>query len=76
MRNFAKLRTKDAYPGVDVVYYGDNRRLEFDFVVAPMADPSAIALALSGMDKLYINADGELVAEVYSKYGAMIGNWT
>ncbi len=64
VRNFAKLRTKDAYPGVDVVYYGDNRRLEFDFVVAPMADPSAIALALSGMDKLYINAEGELVAEV------------
>ncbi len=64
VRNFAKLRTKDVYPGVDVVYYGDNRRLEFDFVVAPMADPRAIALTLSGMDKLYINADGELVAEV------------
>jgi hypothetical protein len=64
VRNFAKLRTKDIYPGVDVIYYGDNRRLEFDFVVAPMADPRAIALTLSGMDKLYINADGELVAEV------------
>ena len=64
VRNFAKLRTKDVYPGVDVIYYGDNRRLEFDFVVAPMADPRAIALTLSGMDKLYINADGELVAEV------------
>ncbi len=64
MRNFAKLRTKDAYPGVDVVYYGDQRRLEFDFVVAPMADPRAIALTLSGMDRLFINADGDLVAEV------------
>ncbi len=52
------------YPGVDVIYYGDNRRLEFDFVVAPMADPRPIALALSGMDKLYVNADGDLVAEV------------
>jgi len=28
--------------GVDVVYYGDHRRLEFDFVVAPKADPSAM----------------------------------
>ena len=64
VRNFAKLRAKDVYPGVDVVYYGDQRRLEFDFVVAPMADPRAIALTLSGMDKLYIDADGELVAEV------------
>lgn len=62
--NFAKLRAKDVYPGVDVVYYGDQSRLEFDFVVAPMADPRAIALALSGMDNLYVNADGELVAEV------------
>ncbi|MGA2962417.1 MAG: choice-of-anchor D domain-containing protein [Candidatus Korobacteraceae bacterium] len=64
VRNFARLRTKNVYPGVDIVYYGDNRRLEFDFVVAPAADPRAIALALSGMDKLYINAEGELVAEV------------
>ena len=64
VRNFAKLRTKDVYPGVDIVYYGDHRRLEFDFVVAPAADPRAIAMALSGMDKLYINAEGELVAEI------------
>jgi hypothetical protein len=64
VRTYAKLRTKDAYPGVDIVYYGDNRRLEFDFVVAPKANPGAIALRLSGMDKLYVNADGDLVAEV------------
>jgi hypothetical protein len=62
--NFARLRTKGVYPGVDVVYYGDQRRLEFDFVVAPMADASVIALAISGMDKLSIAADGDLVAEV------------
>ena len=64
VRTFAKLRTKDVYPGVDVVYYGDHRRLEFDFVVAPMANAKAIALTLSGMDKLYVNTDGDLVAEV------------
>jgi hypothetical protein len=64
VRNFAKLRARNVYPGVDVIYYGDNRRLEFDFVVAPMADPRPIALSLSGMDKLYVNADGELIAEV------------
>ena len=64
VKTYAKLRTKDVYPGVDIVYYGDNRRLEFDFVVAPKADPGAIALTLSGMDKLYINGEGDLVAEV------------
>jgi hypothetical protein len=64
VKNFAKLRAAGVYPGVDVVYYGDQRRLEFDFVVAPNASPDAIALAFSGMDKLYIGSDGDLVAEV------------
>lgn len=63
VKNFAKLRAKSIYPGVDVVYYGDQRRLEFDFVVAPKADPTAIALTFSGMDKLYTGTDGDLVAE-------------
>jgi len=64
VRNYAKLRAKDVYPGVDVVYYGDQRRLEFDFVVAPNANPGRIALTFSGMDKLYVDTDGDLVAEV------------
>jgi len=64
VRNFAKVRAQEIYPGVDVVYYGDDRRLEFDFLVAPMANPGAIVLTLSGMDKLYLDADGNLVAEI------------
>lgn len=64
VKSFGKLRAQSVYPGVDVVYYGDHRRLEFDFVVAPKADPSAIALSFSGMDKLYKDAGGDLVAEV------------
>jgi hypothetical protein len=64
VKNFAKLRAAGVYPGVDVVYYGDHRRLEFDFLVAPNASPDPIALAFSGMDKLYIASDGDLLAEV------------
>ncbi len=64
VKNFARLRAKSIYPGVDIVYYGDQRRLEFDFVVAPQADPSAIALNFSGMDKLYTGTEGDLVAEL------------
>src|SRR5208337_4111677 len=46
---YAKVRYQDAYPGVDLVYYGNQRgQLEYDFVVAPGADPAAIRLALSG----------------------------
>ena len=64
VKNFAKLRAPGVYPGVDVVYYGDHRRLEFDFVVAPKSDPGVIALSFSGMDKLYKDANGDLVAEI------------
>jgi len=47
--NFAKVKYQDVYPGVDLVYYGNQGgQLEYDFVVAPGADPTAIRLALSG----------------------------
>jgi len=64
VKSYAKVRSQGVYPGIDVIYYGDHRRLEFDFVVAPKADPSAIALSFSGMEKLYKDAAGDLVAEV------------
>jgi hypothetical protein len=64
VKSYARVREQGIYPGVDVVYYGDHRRLEFDFVVAPKADPSSIALSFSGMDKIYKDASGDLVAEV------------
>ena len=62
VHNFARLRAKDVYPGVDVIYYGDQRRLEFDFVIAPGASPGAISLAFSGAEKLSVTAEGDLVA--------------
>ena len=64
VKSYARLRSAGVYPGVDVVYYGDHRRLEFDYVVAPKADASAIVLAFSGMDKLSKESNGDLVAEV------------
>lgn len=42
--NFAQVRYEQAYPGVDLVYYGNRQQLEYDFVVAPGANPHAIAL--------------------------------
>jgi len=42
---FAKVRYKNVYPGIDLVYYGNQGQLEYDFVVAPGADPEQIALA-------------------------------
>jgi hypothetical protein len=43
---YAKVKSEDVYPGVDLVYYGNQGQLEYDFVVAPGADPRAIRLAL------------------------------
>ena len=45
---FAKVRYPGVYPGIDVVYYGNQGRLEYDFIVTPGADPKAIALAFTG----------------------------
>lgn len=45
--NYSRVRYRDIYPGIDVVYYGNPSELEFDFLVAPGADPRRIQLALS-----------------------------
>ena len=45
---------------MDLVYYGNHRQLEYDFVVAPGADPSDISLGLVGADRLQIDENGEL----------------
>src|SRR2546428_11328554 len=47
---YAKIEYRDVYPGVNLVYYGNQRQLEHDFVVSPGADPKAITLAFEGMD--------------------------
>ena len=58
---FARVKAARVYPGVDLVYYGNQRQLEFDFVVAPGADPNQIALKFEGAEKVEINASGQLV---------------
>jgi hypothetical protein len=45
---FARVEYKGVYPGVDLVYYGDQGQLEYDFRVAPAADPNQIALSFEG----------------------------
>jgi hypothetical protein len=60
---FAKVRYAGVYPGVDVVFYDTQGQLEYDFVVAPGADPAAIALDFDGARTLRIDDDGALVLE-------------
>ena len=57
---YAKVRYSAVYPGVDLVYYGSQRQLEYDFILAPGADPKPIQLRFAGAEKLKLNADGDL----------------
>jgi hypothetical protein len=58
---FAKVRVGEVYPGINLTYYGNQRQLEYDFTVAPGADPGVIAIHFDGADKISINPAGELV---------------
>lgn len=55
--HFAKVKYEAVYPGIDLVYYGNQRQLEYDLIVAPGADPGKIKLAFTGADKLANNGD-------------------
>jgi len=46
---YARVRYRDVYPGVDLIYYGNQRQLEYDFIVRPGADTRTIALELQGV---------------------------
>src|SRR5689334_10328949 len=58
---YAKVAYRNLYPGVDLVYYGTQRQLEYDFIVHPCTDPNIIALSFEGTDRLNVDAQGELV---------------
>ena len=61
---FERVRYRGVYPGVDLDYYGNQRRLEYDFRLSPGADPGQIALGVEGADSLRIARDGALVIAV------------
>lgn len=63
---FARVRYAQVYPGVDLVYYGHQGRLEYDFEVAPGAKPEQIGLKIEGAQGLHLSANGGLVAETAS----------
>ncbi len=64
--HFAKAMFKDVYPGIDLVYYGNRGRLEFDFILAPGADPSRIQLGFDGANRIETNSAGDLKVQTGS----------
>jgi len=59
--NYARVRYAQVYPGIDMVYYGNQRRLEYDFIVAPGANPELIEIAFGGIQDFEISRTGDLV---------------
>jgi hypothetical protein len=59
--HYARVTYTAIYPGIDLVFYGHQRHLEYDFVVAPGADPQAIVLRFEGADRLTVDTQGDLI---------------
>ncbi|QKT02707.1 SBBP repeat-containing protein [Ectothiorhodospiraceae bacterium 2226] len=58
--SYARVVYPDVYPGIDIVYYGNGRHLQYDFEVSPGADVSTIHLMLEGVKGLALSENGEL----------------
>jgi hypothetical protein len=61
--SFTKVKYHGIYPGIDLVYYGKQRQLEYDFIVAPGADPKTIRLRFNGAEQLSLDSNGQLVVK-------------
>jgi hypothetical protein len=57
---FAKVQSSEVFPGIDLVYYGNGKQLEYDFVIKPGADPHAISLRFEGIQGASIDRSGNL----------------
>jgi hypothetical protein len=58
---YARVEYRQVYPGIDLVYYGNQAQLEYDFVVSPEADPNQIALHFDGAGSIHVDGQGNLV---------------
>ena len=61
---FARVRYREVYPGIDLVYYGKQGQLEYDFEVGSGGDPGQVILRFQGAGNLVISRDGDLVLGV------------
>jgi len=60
---YARVRYEQVYPGVDLVFYGNQRQIEYDFVLAPGVKPDAIELGIHGAEAVRVDEAGDLVIE-------------
>jgi photosystem II stability/assembly factor-like uncharacterized protein len=58
---YRKVYYQEIYPGIDVVYYGNQRELEYDFVVAAGANPKVIKFSVAGAQRIRLDRQGNLL---------------
>lgn len=61
---YTSVQYSHVYPGIDLLYYGNQGQLEYDFLLAPGADPDAIQLAFDGADQIEVDAGGDLLLDL------------
>jgi hypothetical protein len=61
--NYGRVRYAGVYPGIDVLYYGNQNQLEYDFVLAPGSNPDAVRLHFQGDARVSLTAEGEIAIE-------------
>jgi hypothetical protein len=60
---FAKVGYRGVYPGIDLIYYGNQGQLEYDYVLSAGAAPSSISLAFEGARHISISREGDLTLD-------------
>jgi hypothetical protein len=75
VHTYAKIKYENIYNGIDLVYYGNQRQLEYDFIVAPGANPRNIAFNITGTSQIRQDAHGDLVFKMNAKIGDQEIRW-
>lgn len=61
VRAYGRVRYREVYPGIDLVFHGSAKEFEYDFVLSPGADPRAIRLTAAGAQGISVDPQGNLV---------------
>ena len=61
---YAKVKYEEIYSGIDLVYYGNQQQLEYDFIVAPFADAHRIAFDIRGAKRIRRDQHGDLILKM------------
>jgi len=61
---YGKVEYRNIYPGLDLLYYGNQQQLEYDLIVAPGADPGVARLGISGASQIQLDRSGDLVLHI------------